>query len=431
MSQYDYDWIVVGSGFGGSVAALRLAEKGYRVAVLECGRRFADDELPSSTWDLPRYFYAPKLGLHGICRLSVFRDVSIVSGSGVGGGSLGYANTLYVPPKKFFEDPQWGNLDDWERVLAPHYAEAEHMLGVVTWDGDDPGDRLLRELGDELGVSETYSKTRVGVFLGEPGRTVPDPFFGGAGPERTGCLHCGRCMVGCPYGAKNTLVKNYLWLAERAGVEVLPGRTVVDVRPVGAADGRDGYAVTSERTGPLPRRARRTLTARGVIVAAGALPAQRLAAAPLAAARRARTDEQRGDRRRHRAGRLGRLHAPDRDHLEHLPRPQHAHRDGHLRARRWVDQAPLHADGRRRHEADATVQADRRGAASPAARAPPAAHAGLVAPHDHPAGDADAGQRDRAARAPHPLHALGAPSDRAGPRPAQPHVHPRGQRGRR
>jgi cholesterol oxidase len=274
----DYDWLVIGSGFGGSVSALRLAEKGYRVAVLECGRRFADDELPSSTWDLRRYFYAPKLGLQGIFRLSVFRDVSIVSGSGVGGGSLGYANTLYVPPKRFYEDPQWGNLEDWERVLAPHYAEAERMLGVVTWDGDDPGDRLLRDLSEELGVSETYSKTRVGVFLGEPGRTVPDPYFGGEGPERTGCLHCGRCMVGCPYGAKNTLVKNYLWLAEQAGVEVLPGRTVVNVRPLGASDGGDGYAVTSERTGLLPRRARGTLTARGVIVAAGALGTNKLLA---------------------------------------------------------------------------------------------------------------------------------------------------------
>jgi cholesterol oxidase len=271
MSQFDYDWIVVGSGFGGSVSALRLAEKGYSVAVLECGKRFRDEDFPKSTWDLRRYFWAPKLGLRGIFRLTPFKDVSVVSGCGVGGGSLGYANTLYVPPGEFFEDPQWGDLDDWQSVLAPHYAEAQRMLGVVVHDKDDPADRLLREYGEHLGVGETYQKTPVGVYLENPGQTVPDPFFGGEGPDRTGCLQCGRCMVGCPHGAKNTLVKNYLWLAERRGAEVTPDRTVTEIRPLGGADGSEGYTVRSERSGLRSGRGVRTLTARGVIVAAGPL----------------------------------------------------------------------------------------------------------------------------------------------------------------
>jgi cholesterol oxidase len=275
----DYDWLVIGSGFGGSVSALRLAQKGYKVGVLECGRRFADDELPKSTWDVRRYWYAPRLGLNGIFRLTIFKDVAIASGSGVGGGSLGYANTLYRAPARFYEDAQWAALDDWQTALAPHYDEAERMLGVATYDEDDPADDFLREYAEEIGVAGTYAKTRVGVFLGEGGKTVPDPFFGGEGPERTGCLRCGRCMVGCPHGAKNTLVKNYLWFAEREGATIMPERTVVDVSPLGAADGSDGYAVTTERSAAWVRRGRQTLTARGVVVAAGALGTNRLLAA--------------------------------------------------------------------------------------------------------------------------------------------------------
>lgn len=275
--QFDFDWLIVGSGFGGSVSALRLAEKGYRVGVLECGRRFRDQDFASSTWSLRRYFWAPRVGMRGIMRLSTFKDVAVVSGCGVGGGSLGYANTLYVPPRPFFEDAQWGELADWERELAPHYAEAQRMLGVVETPNDDPADQLLKELGEHLGVGDTYRKTPVGIFFGEqPGATVSDPYFGGEGPDRTGCMQCGRCMVGCPHGAKNTLVKNYLWLAEKRGVAVTPDRTVTDIRPLGAEDGSDGYAVTSERSGMRRGRDVRTLTARGVIVAAGALGTNRL-----------------------------------------------------------------------------------------------------------------------------------------------------------
>jgi cholesterol oxidase len=276
---HDYDWLVVGSGFGGSVSALRLREKGYSVGVLECGRRFGDDDFPRSTWDLRRYFWAPRLGMRGIFRLSTFKDVAIVSGSGVGGGSLGYANTLYRARRRFYEDPQWSGLADWETALAPHYDEAERMLGVVAYDQDDHADDLLREFAREIGVEDTYAKTRVGVLLdGSPGERVPDPYFGGAGPDRTACLRCGRCMIGCPHGAKNTLVKNYLWLAERAGAEVFPERMVVDVKPLGAPDGSDGYEVTTEHPGAWLRRRRRTFTARGVVFAAGALGTNRLLA---------------------------------------------------------------------------------------------------------------------------------------------------------
>lgn len=268
---YDYDWLVIGSGFGGSVSALRLSEKGHKVGVLECGRRFADHEFATSTGDLKRYTWRPKLGMKGIFRLTIFRDVAVVSGCGVGGGSLGYANTLYVPPKAFFEDRQWGELQDWHGTLAPHYAEAQRMLGVTQNPHDDPADQLLRELGEHLGVSDTYRKTPVGVYFGEPGKRVPDPFFGGDGPDRTGCQLCGRCMVGCPHGAKNTLVKNYLYLAERRGARVMAERTVVDIRPLGDADGSDGYEVESVRSGAWLRKERQVHRARGVVVAAGPL----------------------------------------------------------------------------------------------------------------------------------------------------------------
>jgi cholesterol oxidase len=276
----DYDWVVVGSGFGGSVSALRLREKGYSVGVIECGKRFSDDDFPKSTWDLRRYFWMPKLGMRGIFRMSTFKDVAIVSGSGVGGGSLGYANTLYRARRRFYQDPQWAALKDWEAVLAPYYDEAERMLGVVAYDEDDPADDLLREFAREIGVEDTYAKTRVGVLLdGRPGQRVPDPFFGGAGPDRTACLRCGRCMVGCPHGAKNTLVKNYLYLAEQAGAEVFPERMVVDVKPLGAPDGSEGYEITTEYPGAWFRRRRRTFTARGVVFAAGPLGTNKLLAA--------------------------------------------------------------------------------------------------------------------------------------------------------
>jgi cholesterol oxidase len=276
--RFDFDWIVIGSGFGGSVSALRLAEKGYSVCVLECGRRFEDSDFAESAWNLRRYLWSPRLGLRGVLRLTLFKDVFIGSGCGVGGGSLGYANTLYRARPAFFGDPQWAELADWERELRPHYDVAERMLGVVDYDGIGPGDALLREYGEEIGVGDTFANTRVGVFFGEPGEEVPDPYFGGEGPARAGCRRCGSCMVGCRYNAKNTLVKNYLWFAEQLGARIVPDRLVTEVRPLATADGSDGYRVTSIHPGAWIRRRRRTLTAQGVVLAAGPLGTNQLLA---------------------------------------------------------------------------------------------------------------------------------------------------------
>jgi cholesterol oxidase len=272
----DADVLVVGSGFGGSVAALRLAEKGYDVVVLEAGRRFADEELARTSWDLRRFLWAPRLGCYGVQRIHRLPDVLLLAGAGVGGGSLNYANALYVPPKPFFDDPQWSAITDWADELAPHYDQAARMLGVVTNPCDGPVEQVMRAVADEMGVGHTFARTPVGVFFGEPGVRVADPYFGGVGPERTGCVQCGNCMVGCRYGAKNTLVKNYLALPERLGARVEPLRTVVDVRPLRDDDPAAGWAVTTERTGAWLRKDPRTTTARDVVLAAGTWGTQRL-----------------------------------------------------------------------------------------------------------------------------------------------------------
>jgi cholesterol oxidase len=279
MPEFDFDWVVVGSGFGGSVSALRLAEKGYSVAVLECGSRFRDEDFAASTLREPRrYFWWPKWGMRGVLRMSFFKDVFVVSGSGVGGGSLGYANTLYRARPSFFGDSQWADLGNWEAELAPHYDTAERMLGVVEYEGMGPADLLLKEYAEDIGVGDTFTNTRVGVFFDQPGVEVEDPFFEGEGPRRTGCMRCGSCMVGCRHGAKNTLMKNYLWFAEKLGVRIEPERQVTEIRPLGAADGSEGYLVSSERSGSWVRRKRSTLRARGVVVAAGALGTNKLLA---------------------------------------------------------------------------------------------------------------------------------------------------------
>ena len=276
--EFDFDYLVIGSGFGGSVSALRLVEKGYSVGVLECGKRFGDDDFARSGWDMKRYFWAPALGMRGIFRLTVFKDVFVASGAGVGGGSLGYANTLYRPGTAFFEDPQWSGLADWQEELSPHYDTAEHMLGVAQYEGMGPADLLLKEMGEEIGVGETFKQSRVGVFFGPADEQVEDPYFGGAGPARTGCTRCGSCMIGCRVGAKNTLVKNYLWFAEKLGAEVIPERQATDISPIGAEDGSDGYEVATSHPGAWFRKRRRTFTAQNVIVSAGALGTNELLA---------------------------------------------------------------------------------------------------------------------------------------------------------
>ncbi|GAA4201425.1 FAD-dependent oxidoreductase [Actinocatenispora rupis] len=268
-----FDVVVIGSGFGGSAAALRLTEKGYRVAVVEAGRRFADDELPETSWRLRRFLWAPRLGCFGIQRITLLRNVLVLSGAGVGGGSLVYANTLYRPPAEFFADRQWADITDWAAELAPYYDQAERMLGVVEYGTDTPSDVAMRTVAERMGVGDTFHRAPVGVFLGMPGRTAPDPYFGGAGPARTGCLECGECMTGCRHNAKNTLVKNYLYLAERAGARVFPLSTVTAVRPAPGGGYRVEMARTGTRGGP---RDRRVFAAGQVVFAAGALGTQRL-----------------------------------------------------------------------------------------------------------------------------------------------------------
>jgi cholesterol oxidase len=274
----DYDWVIVGSGFGGSVSALRLSEKGYRVAVLEQGRRYRDEDYAASTWHLRKFLWAPWLGLRGIFNLTPFKDVFIASGAGVGGGSIVYANTLYRAAPAFFANPQWAGLGDWSATLQPHYDAAERMLGVTRVPFESDGQTLLKEVGKAFGVEHTFTRTPCAVFFGDPGKRVPDPYFGGEGPERTGCTRCGACMVGCRVGAKNTLPKNYLWFAERKGAQVIAEREVVDIRPLGSRDGTDGYAVVTRHPGAWFAKREKTFTARGVVVAAGALGTNRLLA---------------------------------------------------------------------------------------------------------------------------------------------------------
>ncbi|MFD3811946.1 GMC oxidoreductase [Rhodococcus sp. NPDC058639] len=268
----DYDVLIVGSGFGGSVTALRLVEKGYKVGILEAGRRFADADFAKTSWDLRRFLWAPKLGCFGIQRVHLLRDCLILAGAGVGGGSLNYANTLYKPPAPFFEDAQWAGITDWHDELSPFYEQAQRMLGVVQYTRMTAADKIVKEVADEMGVGETFVQTPVGVYFGEAGRTVPDPYFGGAGPDRAGCIECGECMTGCRHGAKNTLVKNYLGLAESAGAEIIPLTTVTDLREAG--DGT--WDVITERTGAWVRKGRRTYTASHVVLAAGTWGTQHL-----------------------------------------------------------------------------------------------------------------------------------------------------------
>ena len=268
-THFDDDWLVIGSGFGGSVAALRLAQKGYRVGVLERGRRYRDEDLPASAWQFDKFVWAPGLGLKGIMRNTLFRHVFSSSQTGVGGGSLVYGGVLFRARPAFFTDAQWRDLGPWEPLLQPHYATAERMLGVRTVPFTSTSQQLTREMAAHFGAEDSYDLAPVGVFFGEPGKTVKDPYFGGEGPDRTGCTRCGSCLVGCRTGAANTLTKNYLWFAEKRGVQILAEREVIDVTPLGALDGSEGYCVTTQRSSARLKRDQQTYTARGVVFAGG------------------------------------------------------------------------------------------------------------------------------------------------------------------
>lgn len=278
MSQYDFDFVIIGSGFGGSVSALRLAEKGYRVCVLEQGKRFRDQDFPKTNREVRKYLWAPFLKCFGIQNMTFFRNILVLSGTGVGGGSLVYANTLLEPGDKFYQTGTWVGLRNWKAELAPHYANAKKMLGVTVNPRLGEQDHVLQNIAREMGKEETFRPAHVGVYFapeGEEGREVADPYFGGAGPARRGCIYCGGCMVGCRHGAKNTLVKNYLWFAEKKGVKIFAERKVTDVRPMrdssGHPDGHSGYEIHTECSTSWFKKDRKTLRAKKVVFSGGVL----------------------------------------------------------------------------------------------------------------------------------------------------------------
>ena len=268
-----FDVVVIGSGFGGSVSALRLREKGYSVAVLEAGRRFEDKDFPKTSWRLNKFLYAPKIGLYGIQRIHVLPDVLILSGAGVGGGSLVYANTLYQPGDEYFFDKQWASITDWKRELAPWYDQARRMLGVTENPYFSNSDQAMKEAAIEMGVGHTFQMAPLGVFFGE-GKGVPskDPFFGGVGPDRNGCQQCGSCMTGCHFNAKNTLPKNYLGLAESAGAQVFPMTTATKIDQL--SNGQ--WKITTKKSHYLFGVTNKIFYANDVIVAAGTYNSQKL-----------------------------------------------------------------------------------------------------------------------------------------------------------
>jgi cholesterol oxidase len=273
--QVDYDYIIIGSGFGGSVSALRLSEKGYRVLVVEKGRRWMPEQFPKTNWNLRKWLWLPAFRFHGFFKMTFMRHVGILSGVGVGGGSLVYANTLPRPEGTYFRSGSWAGLADWEKELAPHYLEAERMLGATPNPEWYDSDRALEEVAARFGKSDRFEPTRVAVYFGEPEVEVPDPYFGGEGPRRSGCTLCGGCMTGCRHRAKNTLDRNYLYLAEKKGSTVLERKKVVRIETAGHQDGRDGYCVTIRDSTRFIKR-RTTYCSRGIILAGGVLGTVRL-----------------------------------------------------------------------------------------------------------------------------------------------------------
>lgn len=275
-TSFDFDYIIIGSGFGGSVSACRLTEKGYSVGVMEMGRRWKAEDFPKTSWDARRYMWKPALKMFGFYNMRMFRHVMVLSGNAVGGGSITYANALLIPPGKVWEEGTWAGLQDWKGIMPQYYAMAEKMLGVTENKLLGEADFRLKKMAELQGVQKTFHHGRVATFFppkGEAGgKTYPDPYFGGEGPARGTCVGCGGCMIGCQHNAKNTLDKNYLYFAEKRGAQVYAETKVVDVRPLnGKADGSDGYEVVTERSTVWFNKQRRTFRSRGVIFAASSL----------------------------------------------------------------------------------------------------------------------------------------------------------------
>jgi cholesterol oxidase len=274
-TKHDYDYVIIGSGFGGSVSAYRLSQKGYKVLVIERGKWFKADDFPKTNWNFKRFFWMPKLKLNGILKLTFFRHITVLSGSGVGGGSLVYCATLPVPKSKFFKKGSWKDLDDWEETLKPFYTKAKVMLGRATNTTLKASDEDFRILAKELDIEDKFRPTEVGIFMGEAGKTVADPFFNGEGPERTGCTHCGACMSGCRNNSKNSLDKNYIYLSQKLGAEIQAERHVYDVKPIDN-DGTLGYTISHKSSTQLLDFKTKTITAANVIFAGGAIGTNKL-----------------------------------------------------------------------------------------------------------------------------------------------------------
>ena len=266
----EYDYIIVGSGFGGSVSALRLSQKGYKVLVVEKGKWFKANDFPKTNWNFRKWLWMPRLRFFGIMKLSVFRHIAVISGTGVGGGSLVYANTLPTPKSAFFKSGSWSDLNDWENELKPYYEEALRMLGATKNPILFDGDLGLKKMSEDLDIADRFDATRVAVFFGTPNQTQKDPYFDGEGPERSGCNFCGACMTGCRYNAKNTLDKNYLYLAQKNGAEILAENEVYDVKPINVADGSEGYEAYIKNSTKFFKKHQK-IKVKGVIFSGGVL----------------------------------------------------------------------------------------------------------------------------------------------------------------
>jgi len=269
MKQFDYDYVIIGSGFGGSVSALRLSEKGYKVLVVEKGRWFKSEDFPKTNWNIKKWIWEPKLGLKGFFKMTFLNHVSVLSGVGVGGGSLTYANTLPVPKQHFFNSGSWATLNNWNEVLKPFYTTAYIMLGAATNPKLYAADLEVQELAKNIGKEANFEATKVAVYFGESGKTVEDPYFKGKGPTRTGCRYCGACMTGCRFNAKNTLDKNYLFLAQQLGAQILAEKEVFNVTTLNASDGSEGYKV--EYKSSIGKKRINYLTTKGVIFSGGVM----------------------------------------------------------------------------------------------------------------------------------------------------------------